>query len=293
MQSILGGAVISLFLVALYAPWFTKPSMLVAIVMSVLVNTFLMAGCSGLLHPTGVGRCLSYLHECAPASSLCLCSACCQFATAVRPHLSSVCVICLLVQVHSGFALSDICTSVCLPLVWHWHTISATTAHLITHGSTIAYCTSLTVWTDTIGSCAADPHASAELYICLQAFFGFFSKLNSYWVAPMVNLVFIVTAVLTQLFLATLWGKAVLAWLSPKHAFMKVALSPQPDNDSSTLHRSKSSEANTEQQRLLASGHWNSVQSIGASEGHNATQLEMLYEGSTRMSVEMLQLDGH
>lgn len=55
MQSIMGGAVISLFLIALYAPWFTKPSMLVAIVVSLMVNVFLMAGCSGLLPPTGVG----------------------------------------------------------------------------------------------------------------------------------------------------------------------------------------------------------------------------------------------
>ena len=54
MQSILGGAVISLFLIALYAPWFTKPSMLVAIVVSVLANMFLMAGCSSLFPPTGV-----------------------------------------------------------------------------------------------------------------------------------------------------------------------------------------------------------------------------------------------
>ena len=33
----------------------------------------------------------------------------------------------------------------------------------------------------------------------LQAFFGFFNGLNSYWVAPFVNLVFVLTAILTQL----------------------------------------------------------------------------------------------
>ena len=110
--------------------------------------------------------------------------------------------------------------------------------------------------------------------------------------APTVNLVFIAAAVLTQLFLATWWGKAVLAWLTPNHAFMKIAVSPQPDKEPSALHRSNSFGADTEQQRLLASAHWNSMQSIGASEGHDATQLEMLYEGPTGLCVEMAQLDG-
>ena len=54
MQSILGGAVISMFLIALYAPWFTNGSMLVAIVVSVAANTFLMAGCMDLLPHHGV-----------------------------------------------------------------------------------------------------------------------------------------------------------------------------------------------------------------------------------------------
>ena len=139
-------------------------------------------------------------------------------------------------------------------------------------------------------SCAADLRASAEPYVCLQALFGFFSKLNSYWVAPMVNVVFIVAAILTQLFLATLWGKAVLAWLTPKHAFMKVVSSPEPDP--SPLHRSKPFQADTEQQRLLASAHCNSMHSAGASQGHNATQLEVLYEGPTGLCVEMAQRDG-
>lgn len=64
MQSILGGAVITLFLIALYAPWFTKHSMLVAIVASVLVNMFLMTGCSGLLPPTGVSCSLLPAYPC-------------------------------------------------------------------------------------------------------------------------------------------------------------------------------------------------------------------------------------
>ena len=54
MQSILGGAVRSLFLIGLYAPWFSNASMLVAIVVSVLVNIFLMAGCMQMLPPHGV-----------------------------------------------------------------------------------------------------------------------------------------------------------------------------------------------------------------------------------------------
>ena len=115
MQSILGGAVISLFLIALYAPWFTKPSMLVAIVVSVLVNMFLMAGCSGLLPPTGVGCCQ-------PSACLCACilnlhvSVACLHVAAVQPDLFSPCVICLIVHVQLGFALSDICMAVCLSI---------------------------------------------------------------------------------------------------------------------------------------------------------------------------------
>ena len=62
MQSILGGAVMSLFLIALYAPWFTNASMLVAIVVSVLVNIFFMAGCMQMLPPHGV---------CIPPSQCC------------------------------------------------------------------------------------------------------------------------------------------------------------------------------------------------------------------------------
>ena len=42
---------------------------------------------------------------------------------------------------------------------------------------------------------------------CLQAFFGFFNELNSYWVAPLVNLIFVLVAILAQLFLTTKWGR--------------------------------------------------------------------------------------
>ena len=44
MQSILAGAVVTLFLFALYVPWFTNKAMLAAILGSFLVNLFLMAG---------------------------------------------------------------------------------------------------------------------------------------------------------------------------------------------------------------------------------------------------------
>ena len=68
MQSILGGAVMSLFLIALYAPWFSNGSMLVAIAVSVAVNIFLMAGCMELLPPHGVN--ISHLQT---VSMCCLC----------------------------------------------------------------------------------------------------------------------------------------------------------------------------------------------------------------------------
>lgn len=218
----------------------------------------------------------------------CLCPL--SIASAMYPHVSSLCVMCLFVQVHSGSTLSDLCTSVCL--LSGMRVQSQLQLRIRSHTAQQCLLQQLSCVDRHYWGLCCDLCASAELYICLQVFFGFFSKLNSYWVAPMVNLIFIVTAVLTQLFLATLWGKAVLAWLTPKHAFMKEALSSQPDKDSNARHSSNSSEADTEQQRLLASTHWNSMQSIGASEGHNATQLKMLYEGPTGMCVEMAQLDG-
>ena len=49
MQSILAGGAVTLFLFALYVPWFTNPAMLAAITGSVFVNMFLMAGSLGLL----------------------------------------------------------------------------------------------------------------------------------------------------------------------------------------------------------------------------------------------------
>lgn len=108
----------------------------------------------------------------------------------------------------------------------------------------------------------------------------------------MVNVVFLLVAVATQLFLATAWGRAVLAWLDPKHAFVKAASRPQPDKDPGMVHTSNSFETNTEQQCLLVPGHWNSMQSTGPREGQDTTQLEMLYEGPTGLSVEMAEFDG-
>lgn len=91
MQSILGGAVITLFLIALYAPWFTKHSMLVAIVGSVLVNIFLMAGCSGLLPHTGVS--CSYLPACLRTTLLafCMCLSVGALSLMCLTHCLSVC----------------------------------------------------------------------------------------------------------------------------------------------------------------------------------------------------------
>ena len=85
MQSILGGAVMSLFLIALYAPWFSNASMLAAILVSVLVNTFLMAGCTNLLPHRGVcphpqALCIR------PAHAICL-HACISLPVGVCLHL--------------------------------------------------------------------------------------------------------------------------------------------------------------------------------------------------------------
>ena len=49
MQSILAGGVVTLFLFALYVPWFTNKAMLAAILGSLLVNLFLMAGTMNIL----------------------------------------------------------------------------------------------------------------------------------------------------------------------------------------------------------------------------------------------------
>jgi len=71
---------------------------------------------------------------------------------------------------------------------------------------------------------------------CLQAVFGFFNELNSYWVAPLVNLVFVLIAILAQLFLTTMWGRDVMAWMNSQMLHVK-------GNKSITL--------GTEQRRLL------------------------------------------
>lgn len=107
----------------------------------------------------------------------------------------------------------------------------------------------------------------------------------------MVNLVFVVAAVLTQLFLATTWGKAVLAWPRLKQAFVKAGSNPQSDTKHEDLHGCDPFETDTEQQRLLAPAHGNSMQSFGPSGAQTATQLEMLYEGPAGFSVEMAGFD--
>lgn len=71
---------------------------------------------------------------------------------------------------------------------------------------------------------------------CLQAFFGFFNDLNSYWVAPLVNLVFVLVAILAQLFLPTKWGRHVMAWMNSQMLHVK---------------GNKSIALRTEQRRLL------------------------------------------
>ncbi len=71
---------------------------------------------------------------------------------------------------------------------------------------------------------------------CLQAFFGFFNELNSYWVAPLVNLVFVLVAILAQLFLMTKWGRDVTAWTNLQMLHVK---------------GNKSIRLGTEQRRLL------------------------------------------
>ena len=115
--------------------------------------------------------------------------------------------------------------------------------------------------------------AWANCHACLQAFFAFFNSLNSYWVAPMVNLVFILVAILTQLFLTTLWGKAFLAWFTPKQPLVSVDTNPKPSS---------------EQQRLLAAAqHWRISHSSSATEEQFATGLGSVNESSDTMYVEL------
>lgn len=130
-----------------------------------------------------------------------------------------------------------------------------------------------------------------NLCSCLQAVFGFFSRLNSYWVAPLVNVVFIAAAVLTQLFLATMWGKAVLAWLAQKQFSTKKASSVPFDATSEDMHGCNLYEPETEHQRLLASAELQGTQSYGVSGPQSAVRLEPLYEGPAAFSVEMADLD--
>ena len=140
-----------------------------------------------------------------------------------------------------------------------------------------------------------DPVLSCECRlsscICLQAFFGFFSRLNSYWVAPLVNLVFIVAAVLTQLFLATTWGKAVLAWSCQKQLSTEKASGFPLGSNPEDMHSCSPFESETEHQRLLASTDLQGTQSCGVGNAGSAFRLEALYEGPAAFFVEMASLD--
>ena len=104
--------------------------------------------------------------------------------------------------------------------------ISSCNAHLL---HTLSSCSS-PLWILLLLQAA---HCCYLMGVCLlQAFFDFFNELNSYWVAPFVNLVFVLTAILTQLCLLFCSGSA-------RSAFdMK-------------LHGKKLTDQDTEHRRLL------------------------------------------
>lgn len=74
------------------------------------------------------------------------------------------------------------------------------------------------------------------LCCAVQDFWDFFEDLNAYWVAPFVNIVFVVVAVLAQLFLSSSWG---------------IALSNQLGRSASDLKAKGSNLPHVEQQQLL------------------------------------------
>ena len=59
--------------------------------------------------------------------------------------------------------------------------------------------------------CGWQAFKNPENVLCyaVQDFWDFFEDLNAYWVAPFVNIVFVVVAVLAQLFLSSSWGAAL------------------------------------------------------------------------------------
>lgn len=109
--------------------------------------------------------------------------------------------------------------------------------------------------------------------------------------APLVNLVFIIAAVLTQLFLATTWGKAALECLSWKQDLAKEASSSQFDTNPEDCRTHSAVEPDTEHQRLLASAQLQGAQGDGVSEAQSAVKLEQLHQGPAALCIEMAGFD--
>ena len=108
---------------------------------------------------------------------------------------------------------------------------------------------------------------------CLQALFGFFNELNSYWVAPLVNLVFVLVAILAQLFLMTKWGRDVLAWMNSQMLHVK---------------GNKSIRLGTEQRRLLTATSPESFRLYSDdSDAQNELSASVIGQHSSALHVEL------
>ena len=117
-------------------------------------------------------------------------------------------------------------------------------------------------------------HCNQGALACLQGIFGFFNRLNSYWVAPLVNVVFVLTAILAQFFILSSWGNDCLQWVAHggKHASSKQVEHQQ----------------GTEQRRLLATTDLDGSQQYTDSDSlQNSDQQAANKEVSHGLYIEM------
>lgn len=116
-----------------------------------------------------------------------------------------------------------------------------------------------------------------------QGFFEFFNELNAYWVAPLVNVSFVVVAFLAQLFLSSPWGTAV--------SNESLGKGTDPKSSSSIEEQQLLPEALTSRNGVQ-NGTANSTRCVpvSANEGHHASVRHNASQSSAQVELSHVSL---
>ena len=119
----------------------------------------------------------------------------------------------------------------------------------------------------------------------VQDFCEFFNDLNAYWVAPFVNITFVITAVLAQLYLSSPWGAAMSKPLFLQPSDLKAKTSTLSAVEEQQLLPEYTSSSKDVPERAVDS-------STGVCGAHaEVTQLTPLHNGAPRTAqVELTRL---